>query len=121
MFKIREDPRVTRIGQLLRRFSLDEFPAAPERGARRDEYLVGPRPLILEGRRSRRLVGSPPPAAQARDDRPVAGVGAKLDPVRGGWCGSTTSTVTTSSLAHDIRLILKTFPLVFGGERGGHW
>ena len=36
LFKIRDDPRLTRIGRLLRRFSLDELPAARQRGPGRD-------------------------------------------------------------------------------------
>ena len=37
MFKLRDDPRVTRVGRLLRRTSIDELPAARERPARRHE------------------------------------------------------------------------------------
>ena len=37
LFKIRDDPRVTRVGALLRALSLDEVAASPERVARRDE------------------------------------------------------------------------------------
>jgi len=111
MFKIPDDPRVTRVGRLLRRWSLDELPQLLN-VLRGDMSLVGPRPLVLDedefvvswGRRRLDLKPGITGLWQVlgRDDIPFEEM-VKLDYLY----------VSTWSLGQDLKLMAKTIPSVF--------
>src|SRR5205085_7036822 len=108
MFKVISDPRVTRVGHFLRRYSLDELPQLIN-VVIGNMSLIGPRPLILEedenieawGRK--RLLLKPGITGLwqvlGRSAIPFEEM-VKLDYLY----------VTTWSLANDCRLLLQTIP-----------
>jgi len=108
MFKIPDDPRVTRIGAWLRRLSIDELPQLIN-VLKGEMSLVGPRPLILEEDlhvvdwRRNRLNLKPGITGLwqvlGRDDIPFEEM-VRLDYVY----------VTTWSMLNDLKLILRTLP-----------
>jgi exopolysaccharide biosynthesis polyprenyl glycosylphosphotransferase len=114
MFKIAGDPRVTRVGRLLRRYSLDELPQLVN-VLRGEMTLVGPRPLIpdedrhVEGWGRKRLDLKPGMTGMwqvlGRNEIPF-GEMVKLDYLY----------VTTWSLTNDLLLLLRTVPLVLKGD-----
>lgn len=116
MFKIPDDPRVTRVGRFLRRTSIDEFPQLWN-VLRGEMSLVGPRPLI-------------PHEHQFVNDWGLRRL--DLTPgLTGLWqvCGRSEVTfsqmlvldylyVTNWSLWEDVTLIMRTVPALLGKTRG---
>jgi exopolysaccharide biosynthesis polyprenyl glycosylphosphotransferase len=110
MFKVDDDPRVTRVGRVLRRLSIDELPQLWN-VVRGEMSLVGPRPLILEEDAhvtdwaERRLDLKPGITGiwqvLGRDGIPFEEM-VRLDYLY----------VTSWSIADDLRLLLRTIPVV---------
>lgn len=110
MFKIPDDPRVTRVGRLLRRYSLDELPQLVN-VFRGEMSLVGPRPLILaedrhvDGWARKRLDLKPGITGLwqvlGRDDIPFEEM-----------VGLDYRYVTSWSLSSDLKLIAQTIPVL---------
>jgi exopolysaccharide biosynthesis polyprenyl glycosylphosphotransferase len=117
MFKIPDDPRVTRVGRFLRRYSIDELPQLFN-VVKGEMSLVGPRPLIpdedcfVDGWARRRLGLKPG--------------------ITGLWQVLGSSTISFSemvrldcmyvagwSLGGDLSLLLRTVPLVLCGANRG--
>ncbi|HET7572546.1 MAG TPA: sugar transferase [Gaiellaceae bacterium] len=114
MFKIRNDPRVTRVGRVLRKYFVDELPQLLN-VIHGEMSLIGPRPLIPEeaafvddwGHRRLDLKPGMTGVWQVLGRSSISFEEmVKLDYLY----------VTTWSLGHDLRLLLRTIPLVLRGE-----
>jgi exopolysaccharide biosynthesis polyprenyl glycosylphosphotransferase len=115
MFKIKDDPRITRVGGFLRRTSLDELPQLIN-VITGEMSLVGPRPLILEESKhaaqtwhARRLDLRPGITGlwqtSGRSDLPFQEMVRFDYQYVAGW-----------SMARDVEILLATIPVVLSGR-----
>ena len=116
MFKIPDDPRVTRVGCVLRRFSLDELPQLIN-VIRGEMSLVGARPLILEEDQHIKDWGR-----SRLDLRPgITGLWQVLgrnDIPFEEMLALDYRYVTNWSLGLDLRIILRTLPVIVPPSKG---
>jgi lipopolysaccharide/colanic/teichoic acid biosynthesis glycosyltransferase len=113
-FKLADDPRITRVGQLLRRTSLDELPQLFN-VLRGEMSLVGPRPLppyevALHGRNERERLQTVPGISglwqvSGRAELSYAEM-IRLD----------IEYVRRQSLWLDVRILAETVPIIFTGR-----
>jgi exopolysaccharide biosynthesis polyprenyl glycosylphosphotransferase len=116
VFKMRRDPRVTPLGRLLRKYSIDELPQLVN-VLRGDMTLVGPRPpvpqevALYEPWQRRRL--SVPPGLTC-----LWQVSGRNDVAFEDWMYLDLQYIDHWSVGQDIGLLLKTVPAVVSGR--GH-
>ncbi|MEK9146073.1 MAG: exopolysaccharide biosynthesis polyprenyl glycosylphosphotransferase, partial [Elusimicrobiota bacterium] len=119
-FKAKEDPRITRVGRWLRRFSIDEFPQFLN-VLKGEMSVVGPRPLALATGEMEELLKAFGPTAKKRLNI--------LPGITGLWQVSGRSDISAEqrfaldmfyierwSLGLDLEIILRTLPAMLSAK-----
>lgn len=114
VFKIKEDPRITRVGKFIRKTSIDELPQLFNI-LRGDMSIVGPRPAIphevaeYDDYHKQRLLVKPGLTC-------IWQVSGRNSIGFDEWMEMDLEYITTRSLWMDIKLIFKTVGVLFGDE-----
>jgi len=114
VFKIAEDPRLTPVGRVLRKLSLDELPQLVN-VLRGEMSLVGPRPLPLyeasriKGAQRRRLAMRPGLTGLWQ-------VSGRNDVDFDEWMQMDLFYVDRWSIGLDVKILLRTIPVVLRGQ-----
>lgn len=113
-FKIKDDPRITKVGKFIRRFSVDELPQLINI-IKGDMSIVGPRPILTwqmeeaDWHERQRQIVRPGLTCywqiQGRSDIPWEE-----------WIELDLDYIEDMSILTDIKMIVKTIPAILGGE-----
>jgi exopolysaccharide biosynthesis polyprenyl glycosylphosphotransferase len=114
VFKIKDDPRITRVGRVIRKLSIDELPQLLN-VLRGDMSLVGPRPPLPEesesyGPRERQRLAVTPGITC------IWQVSGRSDIDFETWVDMDLEYIETWTLRADLKLLLLTIPAVISGR-----
>ena len=113
-FKIKKDPRITKVGKVIRRYSIDELPQLINI-IKGDMSIVGPRPILTFQMEAcsqyerQRLVVQPGLTCYWQ-------IGGRADVTWEEWVELDLDYIEDMGIWTDLKMIVKTVPAVFSGD-----